>query len=149
MVLGLLSVTPHLFACEACQKILDFAGTARKSDLIAIAERVNDSEQSNNLKSTGKPDWIEIKVSRVLKGSLAKEAIRVNSWDGMCQYGLDLKEGKSYVVFLVKRTDAPCDHCEYDAVEYGCSVRAYPVENDRVYKDKAEILLIDFIRNLP
>ena len=76
------------FCCEPCKEILGFQETVKKADLIVIGRKTAEStpvparEQSDS-----GPESITVQVSKTLKGK-APRTIKVNSWDGMCPYGI-------------------------------------------------------------
>lgn len=51
--------------------------------------------------------------------------ITVNSWDGMCDYGI-IADEKEYLMILVRKPE------QYDAVNNGCSVKQGVVEGGKV-----------------
>jgi len=117
-------------ACEPCSKTLDFDETARKSNLIIIGQKIADGPRSDFGEGYGGPDWIEVKITKIFKGNSSKDTIKVNSWDGMCPYGI-VVDDKPHIMFLQKRSSIE-ENYEYDAVDYGCSVHTLPAENNKI-----------------
>lgn len=129
-------------ACEPCVDVLTLEETAERADLIVIGyalEGITPSEFDGNFIG---PDWMTLAVTQVIKGELRNNPIRVNSWNGMCQYGIVLEDNASYVIFLQDVGDM------YDAVEHGCAVKALPVFDSFVEIQGERIPLIDFFSQL-
>ncbi|MBI4441227.1 hypothetical protein HY639_03600 [Candidatus Woesearchaeota archaeon] len=112
-------------ACEPCVSKLDLTETARQADVIIIGKRVGAAPYAEG-KGPGGPEWVDIAVSQTIKGQSGQDILRVNSWDGMCPYGIVIGNN-SYVLFLQKRQNA--DGFQYDAVNSGCAEKAFVVEN--------------------
>ena len=114
------------WACEACQGTWDFKKTAEHADAVIVGQKVGEQRAE-------KPEWIDVNVLQVLKGGISEKKIRISSWYGMCSYGIQADD-KRYVVLLVKPSQG---HAYYDAVNYGCAVKALPVDNGSVqlYKE--------------
>lgn len=120
-LLGLVIVSYSARACEPCFEILNLEDTTAAADLIVVGRLVREGPSTG----TG-PDWIEIAVLEVWKGEAPQTVLRVNSWDGMCAYGIILLNRDSYLIFLEAEGES------YDAVNYGCAVRSMPVRNDEI-----------------
>ena len=127
LFLGVLIITTSARACEPCVEFLNLEDTAAAADLIVVGRLVREGP------STGSgPDWIEIEILEVWKGETSQNVIRVNSWDGMCAYGIILLNRDSYLIFLEAKGEY------YDAVNYGCAVRSMPVRNGQIeYEENA------------
>ena len=135
-------------ACQPCATTLTLAETSKQSDLIIIGQKIKEGPSSDFLGAIRGPDWIDIKVIRVLKGKESQEVIRVNSWDGMCSFGIAVND-KTYLIFLQKRIPPATEDYQYDAVNQGCSVKVYQIEdNDQVDVDGRKIPLDDFVGSL-
>ncbi len=114
------------YGCEPCVKALNFFETSAKADLIIIGEKYKEGR----VNVLGQPEDIEVKVLKVLKGKVGSSVLKVNSWDGMCPYGIVIDD-KHYVIFLEKR-QVPGENFEYDAVDRGCSIKTLLIEHDTV-----------------
>ena len=120
-----LSAQGYLWACEPCGERLDLEKTIRAADLIVVGQKMNEADADNSDPALmGNPDSVMIHIKEVLKGAVAQDMISVNSWDGMCAYGIVVGE-KEYVVFLAGKETAS----QFDAVNHGCSVKTLPVKD--------------------
>lgn len=90
---------------------------------------------------------MEVRVLRVLKGSLKEERIKVNSWDGMCPYGIQAGR-QPLVMFLVRDHLTVNDERVYGTVNAGCAVKAYPFIGAKVEKEGKRIPLDEFISQI-
>jgi hypothetical protein len=125
------------YACEPCPEVLTFEESVAAADLIIIGERVGSGP------STGDgPDWIMVDIYEILKGNTTETRIRVNSWDGMCPYGIVVDDGL-YVMILDQFED------QYDSVHWGCSVKTFPVESEMVMMGDGPVPIDDFVQMLP
>lgn len=141
----------RIYACTPCAETFDFEATAKHADLIIIGEKISEGPWTGPKGSQAGPEWTDVKILDVLKGENSKGKIRVNSWDGMCDYGIVIGEGK-YIIFLAEREVDDEDY-QYDTVHYSCSVKTYPVEDNVVLfgsgeEKKEEITVEKFIRLL-
>ena len=135
--LGIILLTNSARACEPCVEILDVEQTTAAAELIIIGRLVREGP------STGSgPDWLEIEVLEVWKGELAQRRIQVNSWDGMCAYGVILFDHEPHLIFLVKQGDM------YDTVEAGCAVRSMLIEGDQIKTEEGLVPLDQFAATL-
>jgi hypothetical protein len=124
-------------ACEPCVEILDLEQTTAAAELIVIGRLVREGP------STGSgPDWLDIEILEVWKGALDQDRIRVNSWDGMCAYGVILFDHEPHLIFLEKRGDI------FDAVENGCAVRSILIEGDLIHTEGGLAPLDEFAASL-
>jgi len=98
----MLIFSSEIYACEPCGNSLDFNETVRRSDLVIIGEKFSDGPWTGLRDSQAGPDWIEVKVHDVLKGESNEDAITINSWNGMCSYGILIGDGK-HIIFLKRR----------------------------------------------
>ena len=138
-------------ACEPCAQTLNFADTVRKSDLIIIGQKIKEGPPSDPGPLHG-PEWIEVKALKVLKGSAGVETIKINSWQAMCSdYGIVVDE-KSYVMFLAKKSppskDFYWEDYQYDAVDYGCSLKTLLAEGNHVDWEGQKLSLEDFVKKI-
>ncbi len=137
LILAALLAVQIVYACEPCPEVLTFEESVAAADVIIIGERVG------NGPSTGDgPDWITVKVYEVLKGSVPDDRIQVNSWNGMCPYGIVVEDGL-YVMILGEYSEG------YDAVHWGCSVKTFPVESEMVMMGDGPVSIDDFVQMLP
>lgn len=121
----LIIVTPGiLFACEPCHRILTFEESYKAATLVIVGERSASIKPTNDMKLS-QPDSITGKILRTLKGQAGGAEITVNSWDGMCDYGITVGSGE-HLMLLVRRGK------EYDTVNFGCSFKSAPVKNDSI-----------------
>ncbi len=139
LLLILLLTPPAVHACEPCIEILGLEDTATQAELIIIGQKV--AEAPHTSEHNG-PDWITVRVVEILKGQIEQGQIQVNSWDGMCAYGIVADEGESYVMFLEQRNG------QYDAVNIGCAVTALPVKDDAVETEEQVISIDDLVAKL-
>ena len=129
-----------VYACEPCPSTLNFEETVEKSDLVIIGQRTDFSPNEQD-SLDGLPDSINVKIIEILKGDTNQNQITVNSWDGMCGYGI-VVDGKKYVMLLKKRDTM------YDAVDFGCSVKTFPVDNGLVDFNGDKISIDEFTDKL-
>lgn len=126
------------WSCEPCFEVLDLAESILQADLIIIGHRKDYSaEEKNQWPKQQGPDSVRVFVTKILKGELDKNLIEVNSWDGMCPYGI-VVDGAQYAMLLKKR-----DHI-YDSVNFGCAVKTLPVRDDEIYIDENPVSLANF-----
>jgi hypothetical protein len=127
LLLGLMLVTTVARACEPCMEFLSLEDTTAAADLIVVGRLVREGPSTGN-----GPDWIEIEILEIWKGEASHSVIRVNSWNGMCAYGIILLDRDSYLIFLEAKGEY------YDAVNYGCAVRSMPVRSGQIeYEERA------------
>lgn len=137
-------LAPLNYACEPCLETLDLQETVNQSDLIVVGQRTDyplDGEES-----FPGPETINVEIKRTLKGFSEETQIKVHSWSGMCGYGI-VVDDKDYVMFLQK-IDSYLPEAQYDAVNFGCAVRTFSVENEMVDFDGKNISLEEFARGL-
>jgi hypothetical protein len=125
-------------ACEPCLEVLTLEETAAVADLVIIGKKVKNGPNVNGGGIGSSPDWIEVKVIEVLKGEIEETTIKVNSWNGMCAYGIVIEDKGEHLIFLQKVDPSTHDGIQYDAVEWGCAVTRYPIEDDIVIKEYEE-----------
>src|SRR5688572_29770613 len=120
-------------ACEPCQNIATFDEAADAAQLIIVGQVVAEGP------STGSgPDWITVQIIDVLKGTPPDTRIRVNSWDGMCGYGILLTRGEQAVMLLTDGGD------QFVTVNYGCAISQYAMSGSDVIVDDQPVALNDF-----
>ena len=144
-VILLIFINSEIHACEPCIPI-NFEETVRIADLIVIGKKAANGPSMKMDHFPDASDWIEIKILDILKGEESEEFIRVNSWNGMCDYGIVIDE-KQYIIFLQERTVESEDY-QYDAVKFGCSLKTLPVVNDMIQIDEDEISKGEFVKKL-
>ena len=130
IIFSFLFATSIVYACEPCPSTLNFEETVEKSDLIIIGQRTDFSP--NEQDSFEGPESINVKIIEILKGETNQNQIKVNSWDGMCGYGI-VVDDKEYVMLLQEKDNI------YDAVDFGCSIKTFPVLTDTVLKDTVTV----------
>jgi hypothetical protein len=140
-ILILLVIVSPAKACEPCFKILTLEETAEQADLIIIGKKVKEGPSTGQYPQGG-PDWIEIKVLETLKGEAPANRIKVNSWDGMCNYGIIITDKREYLIFLAEREDF------YKAVDIGCAAKQFPIENGIVEMYEESVPLDEFVTRL-
>lgn len=122
------------FACTPCPSTLSLAETIDRADLIVVGSRVGDGPMADS-----GPDWIEVQPAEILRGEAGQGRLRVNSFDGMCGYGIVVERNAPTVMLLQREGEM------YDAVASGCSVSQLPVEGDAVSIDGEAVPLDDFV----
>jgi hypothetical protein len=125
-----------VYACEPCPSTLNFEETVEKSDLIIIGQRTDFSPNEQYSFKT-LPESINVKIIEILKGNTNQNQITVNSWDGMCGYGI-VVDDKEYVMLLQEKDNM------YDAVDFGCSIKTFSVENGLVDFNGDKISIDEF-----
>jgi hypothetical protein len=129
-----------VYACEPCPSTLNFQETVEKSDLIVIGQRTDFSPNEQDSFET-LPESINVDIIEILKGSTNQNQITVNSWDGMCGYGI-VVDDKEYVMLLQKKDNM------YDAVNFGCSIKTFSVDNGLVDFNGDKISIDEFTDKL-
>lgn len=133
-------LTPHLaLACEPCAQRMDWMQTAKAADVIVVGRKFDDGPNTGS----GGPDFIDLKVDDELVGVAISEVVRVNSWDGMCPYGVQINNGDPHIVFL-RTTNLAKTKAHYSAVSQGCSATAFPIIDDYVVMGKTKMPLDQF-----
>ena len=137
-----------VLGCEPCPEEIDIKETYRRADLVIVGEKFSEGPSSNTQPSG--PEWIEVQTSKIIKGISDSNHFKINSWDGMCGYGIVIDE-KTYVIFLEKKSphkDFTWDDYAYDAINSGCSVKTLLIENGEVNFNNEKIPLEEFIIQL-
>jgi len=134
LLLFYFTISTVVFACEPCSTTLNLRETVEKSDIIILGQRTDYSPGIE-------PESIKVNVIKVFKGDVGQSEITVNSWNGMCAYGI-VVDDKKYVIFLEKKEKM------YDAINSGCSVTTYPFENDLIDIDGDEVSLSEFMEKI-
>ena len=145
-----LSFVATSFACTPCPKELTFNETVKETNLIIIGKKIFEGPSTKydenpagpaSPTSPGGPDWIKVAILEVLKGETNQKEITVNSWNGMCAYGIIVDDG-TYVILLEKGGD------QYYEVHAGCGAKTFLVENDKVGFYGEKISVDDFVSKL-
>ena len=143
ILFGVFALSPSMiFACEPCARILNLQETINASDLIIVGQKVAEGPRTGGPKDVSGPDWIKVKIVKTLKGQTNLKEITINSWDGMCNYGIDVDD-KTYIMLLDREGDPSGDH-DYNAVNYGCAMKTFPVQDETVELEGRKISLLDF-----
>jgi hypothetical protein len=137
ITVSLFFLTPAL-ACEPCFRILTLEETAEAADLVIIGRLARKGPSTGDYPQGG-PDWIEVQVLETLKGKPKEKRIRVNSWDGMCNYGIILPDKRDYIIFLAEGEEL------YKAVDIGCAAKQFPIENGMVMLETESVSLDEFV----
>lgn len=150
-ILSLVFLNNAALACEPCPEMLDIRQTAEKADIILLAHRPGYTPaEDTKIRQMQGPETIELQVLDVLKGDYKDPKITVQSWSGMCQYGIYLKD-ETAVVFLSHRETEQTlplgiklTRHEYDSVNMGCSVHSLPLVNDHIQTGQDQMTIPDF-----
>ena len=140
IIFSFLFASSIVYACEPCPSTLNFEETVEKSDLIVIGQRTDFSPNEQDSFET-LPESINVDIIEILKGSNNQNQITVNSWDGMCGYGI-VVDDKEYVMLLQKKDNM------YDAVNFGCSIKTFSVDNGLVDFNGDKISIDEFTDKL-
>lgn len=137
LALLLIAIPQPAGACEPCMEVATFDEAVEAADLIIVGQKVADGP------STGDgPDWITVQVIDVLKGEVpAEHRIRVNSWDGMCLYGIPA-DNERKVMLLEEGSGI------YNAVMYGCAISQYLMQGELVLVEDQSYALDEFVMQL-
>jgi hypothetical protein len=122
--------TGAAIACQPCRSFISLEETIERADLIVVATGLTEAQQFESENSV-------VRVDSVLKGEAAAE-ISVQTWYGMCSYGLFLRKDQQAVVYLKKDGD------RYRTVSDGCAERAGAVSGDSVTTSKGVMTLEAF-----
>ncbi len=139
----LLAIPDWALACQPCAAELDWRQTAREADVIVIGRQFF----AGPTKPKGGPDWIDLKVDEELAGEAISEVVRVNSWDGMCAYGIELPNRDPHIVFLTE-TNLARTKAHYSSVALGCGAKSFAIVDDHVVMDKTRMPLAEFIAEI-
>lgn len=122
-------------ACEPCAEMLTLEESAAEADLIIVGAMLDQGPSTGN-----GPDWITVQVVERWKGARTPDRIRVNSWDGMCLYGIPAESGE-FLMLLEQRDD------QYVTVNSGCAISRYTIDaaNEQVIVDDQPVSYTDFI----
>ena len=115
---------------EKCDRVLNFEETVKAADLIIVGNKIVDDEELSRSTVYLDTDMMLVKVENVLKGKLKNKTIKVltnaSIPDG---WGIDM-DAKTYVIFLAREKDVSRE--EYHAVNFGCAVKIYLLEDQYV-----------------
>jgi len=143
-VIFLLFITlSEVQACQPCPIKLDFEDTVKASDLIVIGRKIGEYPSPEMaLPNQFGPDWLRIEVQEALKGYCDARIIKVNSYNGMCPYGITINDENQYILFLQK---ANVDYIDYDAVNHGCAEKTFSITDNQV-KYQAKLMPLKIFR---
>jgi hypothetical protein len=130
LILFFLFNVSSLYACAPCNESFGLTQTILHADTIVVGQKVKDGPSSVRGEALGGPDWTEVRVLEVIKGTAGEGHIFVNSWNGPCLNGIILDD-KTYLLFLIHKPSSE-DISEYDAVNGGCAVRTLLVDDEDV-----------------
>lgn len=122
VALGLCYWEPDARACSPCDDPLDLRTTARRADVVVVAQKIGEDFQPLVGGLYGGDTYASFQVREVLKGS-PPTRIDVAKNYGMCTAGIDLERGDTALLFL----DFNKDTGRYITVRGGCAVRSLPV----------------------
>ncbi|MDD4616656.1 MAG: hypothetical protein PHW76_06030 [Alphaproteobacteria bacterium] len=131
-------------ACERCLSTLSLEETISQADEIAVAERDPDENiaepdpNATELDMSKLPEFIHLKILKVLKGEPLPPVVRVQSYSGMCRYGIYFRKGVTALVFLKRTPDF------YTSVAGGCSKTSIPLGGNTLNLDGKKITLQTF-----
>lgn len=120
------------------------AGTSKLEQTISKADFVILGQEIGELKGDGlfSPKAIKVRVVQNLKGNTEKNEILIRTMYGMCPYGINLPDNKTYMIFLTK-LDPMAD--EFNSVRFGCSVGYLLTEDENVLlRNGEEMSFTDF-----
>lgn len=137
--------TPTGYACEPCMQIHNLEESLVAADAVVIGTKIGEAPYAALNRGPGGPDWIEVRIRRTLKGEDLPSVIKINAWDGMCAYGFLLEENKDYLLLLAG-TDLDGQETQFQAVFYGCGVKAFEVAHGHVLLSEDEVPLAEFKR---
>jgi hypothetical protein len=146
MLAAAVLATGPVWACEPCAEVLGLDETVRQADLVIVGRKTDAEPHAATGPAGAAPDWIDVEVLQVLKGTSAEARLRVNSWDGMCDYGI-VVDAHPHVMFLVKPRPGQ-GRVFYDAVNDGCAVKTYPIDGNQVRLDDESIAVEQFSSHL-
>jgi len=146
IALALLVEANRARACEPCIEILSLEDTAARADLVIVGRWKEDGPSTGDFPNGG-PDWNDVYVVETWKGRVEDDIIRVNGWDGMCDFGFtfhadDPPGSTRYLMFLQKGEDM------YYPVEYGCSVKQLTIEGQQAQHEEIWVDLDDMADQL-
>lgn len=130
-------------ACQPCAESFDWIETARSADVVVVGRKLDESAEED----AGGPDWIDLMVDDELIGTAISEVVRVNSWDGMCPYGVQINGREPHIVFL-KSANLSRTRAHYTAVAQGCGAKALPIVDDHVVVNETRIPVAQFMEQL-
>lgn len=130
-------------ACEPChEKAWDLPRTVRKAELIIVGRRVGPEAGVIGTPSQPGPETIPVDVVRVLKGRDDRKEITVDSWHGMCDYGI-VVDDRPYVMLLTRALSQGRE-AEYGPVNLGCAVKTLAMTDEGVEVDGKRFTLEEF-----
>ena len=142
--MALLIIASPTLACQPCFQQLGDQQSVEQADLVIIGSLSSSGPDSCPTDNCGGSDWIDIAVDEVIFGETLADTVRVNSWDGMCNYGITIENDKDYIILLDEEIDENTDY-EYDAVNMGCAVKTFLIDDDEIIFDDQIITVDQFI----
>lgn len=141
---SILFLTANVLSCQPCPSTLNLQDTINNSDLIIIGQKITDI---GDIQTGFSPEGMKVKVISILKGTNNKEELNIVSAHGMCGYGIYLRDNRENVLFL-KKAEAGFPNYDYDAINWGCSVRSLVVENNQVEYNGQKISIDELTQNI-
>ncbi len=96
--------SPSAFGCQPCleERSLNLEQSIARATLIVVGQRVfKDGPIEKGYEwQRDAPQFIEVLVSHVLKGTAGKKHLNVRSYSGMCPYNIVVKDTETYVFIL-------------------------------------------------
>lgn len=137
---AVLTFAQIVHACEPCEKVLTLEETIEQADLIVVGKKYGNGPLSGpeNQPNIYGPEWISVQVEKVLKGETNKDKIKVNSWSGMCGYGIVIDDEERYLIFMEK------GDVRYNSVQWGCSVTKLPIVENGVVTEGTRFTIDEF-----
>lgn len=146
LVFGWMVSALPVAACELCpdDELLTLAETVAQADLIVIAQKIGDEDGRVTVPDPdGGPEWSTLQIREVLRGTASQPEIIVNSWEGMCSYGIIV--GDQPVLLLLEESSSADEPYQYDAVARGCGEKGYLVTNDSINLNGTVLSIDQFI----
>ncbi len=121
-------------ACEPCEKFMSLDDVVERADVILIGNRQDPPWFFNDNHSGEGPPKIKVKVNRVLKGVIEKDTIIVDSWSGMCAYGITLYKEKNVLMLLKASANSNQNPKSYMAVDF-CGPKQFKIIDGYLTKE--------------
>jgi|GEM_PF-5357107 len=134
----MLAFSQQALACSPCVTTLNLQQSLDLSKAVIVGTRIT-PQTPEEMKYESGPEWVEIRVSDVLKGDAQPgQTIKAKAWSQMCQFGIVTPPGESYVMILRKSGEY------YDSLDFGCSVKTLKVKDGTVDTKDGTITLGEF-----
>ncbi|MFH1586576.1 MAG: hypothetical protein ABID38_01825 [Candidatus Diapherotrites archaeon] len=139
-----------VIACQPCSSHLNLEEAINSSDLIILGQRAD--YNAEEYFDWGGPENINVEIINFLKGHIQGKQITVNSWDGMCPYGIIVDDGTYIMLLELEDHEFPYDDpnfpfydpYQYDAVNSGCAPNQFLVDGEIVALYDENISFDDF-----